>query len=68
MPANEACSKDEAPRVKQSKGVFSEPLFSVEEIRESVRITVAAIAILGGAGGMMFGMHTIGNYLGIDMR
>ena len=56
----EACPEQVPPQQEKPEGVFSEPLFSVKELRAAVRFIVVGIAALGGGvlafGGVMVGV------------
>ena len=67
----EAWPAEVLPKKEKTNGVFSKPLFSVEELRSAVRVIVVGTAGLVGSmlayGGMMFGFWTVLRYLPKDV-
>lgn len=67
MSADKARPEEGLSQKETTDGVFSEPLFSVQELRGAVRFIVVATAALGGGvlafGGVMVGVLTVVRYL-----
>ena len=63
MSANRTCPEEGPPQQEKPEGVFSEPLFSVTELRAAVRFIVVATAALGGGvlafGGVVVGVWSV---------